>query len=132
MPGYTIKITDAEPITGVASRLLEFRCLLSYGELLDLDAAGSPAGMTLRLDTIDTMVQDPDAAGALLHVAIAFMVAATGAKDLYEHQVHTPAWAQLDEPEEEPESESPELSEEAPATPLARFQSLSTSSKLTV
>ena len=34
--------------------------------------------------------------------------------------------------EEEPESESPELSEEAPATPLARFQSLSTSSKLTV
>ena len=36
------------------------------------------------------------------------------------------------EVEEEPESESPELSEEAPATPLARFQSLSTSSKLTV
>ena len=28
--------------------------------------------------------------------------------------------------EEEPESESPELSEEAPATPLARFQSLPT------
>lgn len=90
MAGYTITVQDTEPITGERGRLLELKLLLSEAELFDLDACGNPAGLTLRLDTIDAMIRHPDGRGALLTVAEAFMKAATQADQEYEHDVREP------------------------------------------
>lgn len=105
MASWTIRAADATPITGVPSRVIECQFLLSEAELLELDAARNPAGMLLRLDTIDAMIADPDAAGAIATVARAFITAAMAPSPDDQHEVREAMpweglpWAILDEVE---------------------------------